>query len=243
VWVLDRPTLAAEADAFDSADEALADAICGATGDGESVREYDPPPPREERSGLLFRLLAISGERRGIIGNPAELFTEDYCPRCKNPRGERTSAPLHLASLEAGGNGGFATIKASGLEGPNITFFSEDFVARLLPEERSQIEWRPMQSPPKTRKQFLEIIRANIHIPFASLSTFAATLWGVRAPAKAHAIWRCDTCGRTQQPIHWFRTNSLPMRYMNIADLSEPLPNCFAVGDRNSAGLCFTPER
>lgn len=44
---------------------------------------------KEERSGLLSRLVSISGERRGLIENTGELFSEAYCPQCKNARGDR----------------------------------------------------------------------------------------------------------------------------------------------------------
>jgi hypothetical protein len=243
VWVLDRPTLAAEGAVFDVADEALADAICGATGYGENVREYDPPRPREDQPGLLFRLVEISGERRGLIENAGELFSEDYCPQCKNPRGDRTAVPLRLARLEPGGNAGYATLKPAGFDGPFINFFSEEFVAGLLPQERSQFQWRPIHSPPRIKKGFVEIISPSVHVPFASLSGAVANLWSVPSPGEGHALWRCGTCGRTQKPIYWFRTSSLPMRYVNSADLPEPLPTCIGVGDRESPGLCFTSER
>ena len=243
VWVRERPAIAAEGDLFDVADEALADAITEATGDGENVREYDPPPPWEERSGLLFRLVQISGERRGLIENAGELFTKDYCPQCKNARGNRTGTPLRLARLEAGGNAGYATLKPAGFDGPFINFFSEEFVASLLPEERSQFEWRPIHSPSRIKKRFVEMVRAKGNVPFASLSGVVGMLWGVPSPGENDTLWRCDTCGRTQKPQFWFETSSLPMRYVNSADLPEPLPTCIGVGDPESPGLCFTSER
>jgi hypothetical protein len=245
VWVSDRPALSAEDDAFDGADEALANAICGATGDGESVREYDPPRPREGRSGLLFRLALISGERRGFIENPAELFDEDYCPQCKHPRGNRTVAPLRLARVEPGRNGGYARLEPPAFAGPLMNFFSEAFVACLRPDERSQFQWRPVQMPSKSKERFVEPVRANVQIPFVSLPGVAATLW--KQPSlidkKKHTLWRCDTCGRIQQPLYWYRMASLPSFYVNVADLPEPLPTCIGVGDPEYPSLCFTAER
>jgi hypothetical protein len=245
VWVQDRPTLVGEADVFEMADEALANAICGATGDGESIREYDPPRPRGGRSGLLFRLALISGERRGYIDNSAELFNEDYCPQCKYPRGNRTAAPLRLARVEPGRNGGYARLKPPAFAGPLMDFFSEPFVAGLRPDERSQFQWRPVQMPSKSKEKFFELVRARVHIPFASLSGLAATLWNQPglSDKEKHTWWRCDTCGRIQQPLYWYRMASLPSFYVNVADLPEPLPTCVGVGDPEYPSLCFTAER
>jgi hypothetical protein len=48
VWVKRRPKLAAKAKTFNQADRRLWAVIIDATGDGESIREYDPPAPDSE---------------------------------------------------------------------------------------------------------------------------------------------------------------------------------------------------
>ena len=48
VWVKKRPKLSAEGRTFNQADERLWSVIIDATGDGESVREYDPPEPESD---------------------------------------------------------------------------------------------------------------------------------------------------------------------------------------------------
>lgn len=242
VWVRDRPKLAAESDLFEAADEALAGVICEATGDGESLREYDPPPPREDKPGLLFRVVSITGERRGLIENAGELFTEDYCPQCKHERGDRTDAALRLARLEAGGNAGYAKMKPPG--GPRIKFFAEEFVARLRPEERSQFLWRPVEVPSRIKKRFVELVGAGDPIPLASLSAVAADLWNVPSlTEKENQRWRCDVCGWAQSHVYMYGMSSLPSYYVNFGDLPQPLPTCIAVGERGSQLLCFTSER
>lgn len=245
VWVRDRPTLTAEGPVFDVADEALANAICRATGDGESIREYDPPRPPRDLPGLLFRLAEISGERRGFIENPAELFNEDYCPQCKHPRGNRSTAPLRLARIESGQGGGFAKMEPPALIGPLMSFFPEAFVACLRPEERSQFQWRPVHLVSKRKERFVELVSANVHVSLVSLSGAVATVWNRPSiiDRERHALWRCDTCGRTKQPVYWYRMASLPRYYVNVADLRDPLPTCFGVGDPEYPGLCFTRER
>ncbi len=242
VWVRDRPALTAEGDDFDDADDALADSICGATGDGESVREYDPPPPQEEKSGLLFSLVSISGTRRGLIENAAELYSEEFCPQCKHERGNRTGVPLRLARLGPGGNAGYANIKAAGFDGPLIHFFSEEFLARLRPDERAQFEWRPVHAPSRVKKRFVELVGANASIPLVSLSGVAATLWDLPSLTEK-TLWRCDTCGRKSAPIYVVGMSSLPSFYANVVDLPDPLPTCIGVGSQDFLYLCFTRER
>jgi hypothetical protein len=244
VWVRDRPSLLAEADFFEAADRALSDVICGATGDGESVREYAPPRPHEERPGLLDRLVAISGERRGVIQNPAELFSDGYCAQCKNARGERTAVALRLARFEPGGNAGYATIKPAGFEGPMVHLYSEAFVARLPPSERMQFEWRTVQPAPGSKERFLEPIAARAYLPFVSLSDLAATLWNKPdLTGDASTWWRCDTCGRTQQPVYAYRMTGLPPYYVSRASLPDPPHQCMGVGDPEAPRVCFTRER
>jgi len=102
VWVRNRPALVAEGDTFAGADEDLSGVICEATGDGESVHEYDPPRPVEEVPGLLFRLALVSGESRARIANYEALYSEGPCPQCTRPRGERTETPLELERIESG---------------------------------------------------------------------------------------------------------------------------------------------
>jgi hypothetical protein len=48
VWVKARPRLSAKGSTFNQADHRLWSVIIDATGDGESIREYDPPEPDSE---------------------------------------------------------------------------------------------------------------------------------------------------------------------------------------------------
>jgi hypothetical protein len=48
VWVKGRPALSATGQTFNQADKRLWTVIIDATGDGESIREYDPPEPTSE---------------------------------------------------------------------------------------------------------------------------------------------------------------------------------------------------
>lgn len=69
VWVRSRPTVCAEHASFEEANIALADAICGAYGDGEGVHEYDRPQPgATDAPGLALRRRrpALSSMTRSI---------------------------------------------------------------------------------------------------------------------------------------------------------------------------------
>jgi hypothetical protein len=105
------------------------------------------------------------------------------------------------------------------LIGPLMSFFPEAFVACLRPEERSQFQWRPVHLVSKRKERFVELVSANVHIPFVSLSGIATTLWKQASitDKERHAPWRCDTCGRTKLPVYWYRMASLPRYYVNVA--------------------------
>src|ERR687894_425342 len=83
VWVKRRPKVFAEGETFEIADELLSDAICAATGDGESIHEYDPQPPTSAaQPGLLSLMLKVGAEAGALAANPAELFSGGVCPQC-----------------------------------------------------------------------------------------------------------------------------------------------------------------
>ena len=87
VWVKGRPKLAAEGETFNLADRRLWSIIIDATGDGESIREYDPPAPesrpeveRAARSKAKARTRAPThtankppARKRDVAGQPATI--------------------------------------------------------------------------------------------------------------------------------------------------------------------------
>ncbi len=116
-----------------------------------------------------------------------------------------------------------------------------------MPKARRALAISVAPSPfvSKRKERFVELVSANVHIPFVSLSGIATTLWKQASitDKERHAPWRCDTCGRTKLPVYWYRMASLPRYYVNVADLRDPLPTCIGVGDTEYPGLCFTRER
>ena len=84
VWVRDRPAVRAEDTSFEQADIALADAICGAFGDGEGVHEYDRPRPgATEVPGLVAVVASLGGNSWATVENLEELYFAARCPRCR----------------------------------------------------------------------------------------------------------------------------------------------------------------
>lgn len=134
-------------------------------------------------------------------------------------------------------------IRDAGFDGPSINFFTDCFVAQLATHEREHVEWRPVQQGRKG-VTFFEPVARSAHVPFVSLSEVAATLWSMRhLRGSQHTRWVCDTCGRRQQPVYWYRMSSLPLCYISAATIGDPYPSFFTVGDPETPRMCFTRDR
>jgi hypothetical protein len=248
VWVKRRPKLVAHGATFVEADEELSGVICTATGDGESLHEYDPPPPEVATdTGLIFRLARVSGQSPASILNPEALFEDGFCSSCTKPRGARTSAALVLDSIKSGDDGGATQLKNGrrlGRRGPRLHFFSEAFLGLLVPTERDQFDWRRVERTGRSKKVFYELVGSSTRIPLCALA--AGNAW----------LARCDVCGYENDPNYgaaqsypyWLLDAAeghvgLPSSFVNVADLPKPLPSCFTVGAAPLHGLCFTKQR
>jgi hypothetical protein len=246
VWVKRRPKVFAAGETFEIADELLSDAICAATGDGESIHEYDPQrPTSSEPPGMITRMLKVGGVAGAFAANLEEMFSAGVCPQCKLPRGERTALPLQLKKVETDKNGGFVR----GL-GRDHYFFAGAFLDLLSAEERSRYEWRLVQHP--GRKAYYELVPPLTHPSYAVLSDAVGVRWkvslapqrlvGGRLEGTVESIWRCDTCGQVNTPFYRF-PKDLPWRYVAQADLPRVIPSYLVVGPPRQATLCFLPER
>ena len=238
VWVAKRPKLAAEAATFEEADEELASVICDATGDGESVHEYTPPPPSQpdEAEGLLGRLTAASPNARGEIENGAALFSEGYCTQCRAPRGERTTVALELGKADVG-DALSAKLSGAGFSGPRFRLYSADFLAHLAASERANLEFRPVHRR-RGKKQFFELSGGSLVVPRV----------GIRGKP-IEGLWTCDTCGFELAPTYlgtWIENHAWsnpPSIYVAKADLPRTLPTCLVVGRASDYTLVFQQAR
>jgi hypothetical protein len=220
VSVVRRPRLFAEGDTFEAADYALYEVIMQATGDGENVREYDPPAPTRDASTRAP--VVIAGNSHVRLLNVEELYDGGVCPRCEMPLGRPTSQPLRIDGGLAGHDGAVARTKSILAFGhsPRFFLFSESFLALLTPAERARFDWRPVERKGRARKKFFQIIGSRAHVPVATR----------RGPA-ADSGWRCDSCG-------WIR------RHMLLAKTAlRRVDSCFTTGDPPEFALCFSAER
>ena len=238
VWVAKRPKLAAEGATFEEADEELSSVICGATGDGESVHEYAPPPPTEDAqgSGLLDRLVMASPNARGEISNGAALFEGGYCDQCRHARGARTEDRIALAKADTG-DAVLAKRSEMRIGGTSMHLYSADFLALLTRTERAALDFRPVTRR-RGRKELLELLGGTLVVPKAA----------IRGKPQ-HNAWTCDSCGHEPSPMYlgtWIENHpwpSPPSWYVARTDLPEMLPSCMLIGNAAEPRLCFTRER
>jgi hypothetical protein len=217
VWVKRRPRLAATGRTFAQADEALWGVIAEATGDGENDREYDRAPPDEQETGpLLGFLSSVFGRGRMEVANPDELFEAEVCPACGKTTNRRTLAPLLANSIESGYQAGAAEALYAR---PDLwyfsQYFSQDFIGLL------------------TRREEVTVPRAALKGAGIKIDT-------------------CAKCGGSGAPTYvlldkqpkWLRMlDRAPTQFVDVADLPQPVPSCFAIGNRERLSLTFTPER
>jgi hypothetical protein len=233
VWWTKRPRVHAEGVSFEEADQALWEAIMEATGDGENTHEYDPPAPRSDGQQYASNdLILASGETYAWMATHDGVFDGGLCADCYHPLGARTNEALRLDSLQSGPrNGGWVKIRRPAHRGPRITFVSAAFRSLLTAEEDSQFEWRPIVGPPRSRKQWFELIAAQLSIPYV-------------APVGVGPVgWQCEVCGFESQPFvskpgagheHW---------NVSMSDLPAMLPSVFALGTAPDFALAFTRAR
>ena len=221
VWVKARPAVRAEGATFEKADEALYGPILAAYGDGENVREYDPPPPVSAGFGEFLQegLVTILGNARAPVTNLDELYEGGVCERCSAPRGARTSRTATVADIESGFDGGFTR---------TFYYFSEAFVALLTADERARFEWRRVDRPERARKIFLELIpRAPVPL--------------VAVRGRDLDAVECDVC-RRPHTLTFFHSHQIA-GFVCEGDLERPRPSCFPVGPVHQALLALTRDR
>jgi hypothetical protein len=240
VWVKRQPSVAAEGESFDEANERLWDAICGTYGDGEAVTEFDPPPPENPRTSWYRRaaVVAIHENSRADVADFQPYFVGGYCPDCGVPRGPRNEVPLVVDRIEAGGDGAFATVPSRikrGRPTPMVQLYSEQFLELLDPPEIATLTWRRVERrQPRARKVFYELVSSKVHIREV----------GVRGVPSKFGGWRCRTCGFEDIGHFYFPYSPrTPGSWISIGDLPHPFPTGFTIGKGKGLTLCFLRER
>lgn len=231
VWVTNVPALVAEGATFEEADQQLQDVIGHATGDGENLREYVPPPPVPEATSAGARALGwlLGVEPFTAMVNADALFEGGLCPDCLKPRGRRTDTRLILERIDARAqvSRGVLPKRAAGV-GPSLSVFSEEFLALLAPSERDQFEWRPVELPKRDKRTFFELV-PGAFVPEVSIK------------GRPTYFARCATCGWTWVVPDYKK--DLPFWYVSDAEVAVPVPSLFAMGGRARPYLVASDAR
>jgi hypothetical protein len=230
VWLTSDPSITAHHAEFDDADELLYEQIMAATGDGENLREYAPPPPAtpvgEWERGRLWRLGA---EGSAAMSHEPSYFEGGLCDNCLMPLGPRNAIPLEISALSGRGNA--ATVSLAGAlfgAGAHLMIVSERLLDCFTDVERSAFEWRPVQGLPPRRAFFEPVPRS----PFAP---------DVCPHGRARPSDRCEVCGFTWRACQ--REKGWPDYYVSEADLPQPSQTLLTVGRAGFTTLAVTDDR
>lgn len=226
VWVASNPRLSAEANTLAEADERLWSVICDRFGDGENVREYQPPfpPAKADDAYLADGLVTLVGNSRAEqVGSLEPLFTEGLCKECGAGLGERTDAPLEVGFIESGFDSAFIILS-------NVSFYlySEDFRSLLRPEESERFVWTPVRRKKGARKAFFECVGIQ-SVPFVTIRD------------RGLSGWECGECGNRVFLIS--RKEFSFSHAVCATGLRHPIPSCFPVGPGIGAEVCVMQER
>jgi hypothetical protein len=225
-WVVSDPRLVTEAASLQAADKGLWSVICEKFGDGENVREYQPPLPPQtgDECYLADGLSTLVGNSRAEkIGSLDPLFVAGRCSECGAGLGGRSDVPLTVGFIESGFDSTFII-----LSGVSFYLYSEDFLSLLTTDEQSRFSWEPVRRTQRSRKAFFEC-RGIKDVPFVTIRN--AGMGG----------WECGKCGHRVFGVsrHEFSFD----RAVCSSSLEKPLPQCFSVGPVIGAAVCVTQQR
>jgi hypothetical protein len=178
VWVGERPSLTASAESLREALEELSGVVCRKTGDGEAVFELDPPAGGNAAADHYVALAGNSGWypptgfSLDVFGT---LYEAGVCKTCCRGIGPRSQVPIPVGTV------GDADLLIGGLRMPSEILASESFRSRLVPAERSHVEWVPVDLRGKSRRQFFELRARQV-------------IKAVEDKATPISGWRCPDC-------------------------------------------------
>ena len=121
VWVTDRPKLSAVGQTFNQADKRLWAVIIDATGDGESVREYDPPEPASEPAIVD----SPPADMSAWLERLRKLPTRDRSPKELLDTHEKIQRQFAQRVRKH-----FAFLAELGLQGPELSHKDNEFTGR-----------------------------------------------------------------------------------------------------------------
>ncbi len=194
---------------------------------------------------LLGRLTFTQGVSGIRVLNWDVLFEGGVCAGCGMARGPRTDEPLrfrHIGASDARSDGWQARDTPLGT---TLHLYSERFLELLTEEERALLHWRPAENTAYGEKAVFELAGSAHRVPLG------------RPRGGAPYLERCGDCGWEPPPHYSSSTTQpdwmmrfaraggfLPPLYVAAADVPDPLPAAFTVGDaRESLLLVLQPAR
>ena len=151
VWVKQRPKLAAKGRTFHQADRRLWSVIITATGDGESIREYHPPPPQSDSE--------IEVQAAPMDSAPWMAAVSGHKRRRPKPEPLNTNAKIQRR-FAVRVNEHFAFLRELGFKGPR---FSSDY------DRLTGMSWRARFG---SASRTLDIGLSKAHREYASSTDF-----------------------------------------------------------------------
>lgn len=207
----------------------------------------EPKPPPAWTHRILQTLKTVGGVGGMRVQNFDALFQGGVCPACGMARGPRTAEPLryrHLSGQEVHYDGWMAS---GSPQGTIIQLFSESFIALLTDQERACLEWRPAVNTAYGKKTVFELAGSRWHLPLATLLggapyTPRCGLCGFAPPPRYSSVTTLPRWLNPDGDEHAWRGQ--PAHYVSAAEVPDPLPPCFTVGDwREWVSLVLPPER
>lgn len=220
-----EPHLAVEAKTFEEAEDDLHGLVCGEFGDGESVFEFDPPPPVAIKTKAYFEpamFVFNANDSVRIAERQEGLYSNGHCNCCGAGLGRRTKKIRVLASVPK--------YDVSFIRGalPHDHLFSRKVVSFLCRAGLPRTAFQKVAFSVKTKREFFELV-AKPQVIFV----------GVKNPPRPTDGWECAKCGLKW--IHPFHKAIVPsvFDYLACSDVERISSNVFVVQGSKS-NICMS---
>jgi hypothetical protein len=245
LWVKSRPRIRGEGDTYAEAEERLIEAIQNAGGAAQAVLEFEPPLPKSTLDGKYTtpELYLIGGDdrfetnaARGVGSETVaereerfkwvdEFFESPICRKCAFASSPRGKKPLLLEYVPRRYDGAFGYVGHEGAT--TLQVLSEAFLDLLTPEERRNLQVRPVEGKARAKK-FFELA-GPAGPPFVAVAGLKISGW--RCVACDHRTWG-----------YWLEGMAIHS-FIAKADLPSTLSGVFTVGEPPEVHVAATGER
>jgi ribosomal protein L37E len=221
-----KPHLAVEAKTFEEAEDDLHGLVCGEFGDGESVFEFDPPPPVAIKTKAYFEPAMFVFNANDYIreANRQEgLYSDGYCSCCGAGLGGRTNKIRVLTSVPKYDVSFIWSAK------PHVRFFSRKAASFIYRAGLPKTAFQKVSFSVKTKREYFELV-ARPQIQFV----------GVKNPPRPADGWECAKCGlKSFHPFHKAIAPSV-FEFLARSDMERVSSNVFVVGGSYKHNICMS---